>query len=177
MRTCEKEFVSMLKETDTLDISRLCSTISYVINSFSIQTKEILDEINSDDIAQNRMNQIAWYWIRSAAYAYKNGCYDERNRISYEKCSRLCDSKTGKEIIPLYTNDFNKSDFKYGSLVTLEGKRCKEYLVSIYMVHEHRTLQQIFTGLIFTYLTEQSSEFRRMTSEIGEDQLGYMIMI
>lgn len=177
MRTCEEEFVSILKETDNIDITRFCNTISYVINSFSIQTKAILDAINSDDTAQNRMNQIAWYWIRSAAYAYKNGNYDERNRISYEKCNRLCDSETGKEVIPLYTNDFNESDFKYCSLNDLDGKRCKEYLVSIYMVREHRTLQQTFTGLIFTYLTEQSSEFRRMTAEIGEDKLGYMIMI
>jgi len=176
MRNCEENFLLALK-SDEFDINLVCGFLSEIINSFSISTNEMIEEIENNLVAKMHMDQISWYWIRTAAEAFINkGNYDDRNKASYWNCYRLFHSESGEKSIPDFTKEYNLMDFDF-SVKTLEERRVSDYLVSVYMRHEHRTLQQTFTGFVFTYLTRTNQLFQEITKEIGEDRMGYMWMI
>ena len=176
MREIENKLVDMLSSNSEINPEELCLIISDVVNSFIRPSKELIEKICENPKASSRMSQISWYWIKAVNMYYENEIYDDRNHFSCERCNQIYHSPTGNNYINEYTPAYNEDDFNY-SIKSLLGKRIPEYLVSLCMCREHRTLQQTFTGLVFTYLTKTSEEFRTMTKEIKEYELGYMMVI
>lgn len=180
MRESEKNFLKKLKESKEKDIfdsvKELFEACSNMINSFSRPSVEVIKEIEKNSFLTEQMNQISWYWIRTAATnATKKNTYDARNEEALKLCWKLFQTSTGERVISSNTKEFIEQDFMY--LRDNDYPYNTGYLFSWFMMKEHRTLQQIFTGFVFTYLTKTNQDFCKMIKEIGEDRLDYMLMI
>jgi hypothetical protein len=182
MTNREKEFIKTLKEShrkSTVKIVReLFVACSDMVNSFSRPDVEVIEEIRKDKFLTEQMNQISWYWIRTAATnASTNFMYDERNEQALKTCLQLFLTPKGTEVVTKNTEDFKEEDL-FGKISKYENNRCDMgYLFAIMMSTEHRTIQQSFTGFVFTYLTKTNKDFCKITKEAGRDELGYMWMI
>lgn len=173
MSKYQKNMVDQLKE-HSYNPKELSNEISLAMNSFFIETDEMIQEITVDKNAKAHMDEISWYWIRIAAENFKEQyTYDDRNEASYETCFQLYNCKTGKKHMDKLLPDFDTRYLSRYELPDLKGG----YQVVIKMQRDHRTIQQTFTGFIFSYLTKTSSVFNKMANEIGYDKLGYLPMI
>ena len=160
MREYEQQFVDLLKERP-VDRKLLCKTASFFLNAFGIHMDEMAAEIEADAGAKALMDEISWHWINRAEIQSRvRWNYDDRNRLSYEICQNLCNTLSGEKIPTLASDE-----------------KCVGYELAVYMSREHRTIQQSFTGFVFTYLTATNEDFRKMTKEAGYNKLGKLIMI
>lgn len=160
MREDEKKFIELLKERP-VQKKNLCKTASYFVNCFCINTEEMVAEIAADAEAKELMDEIAWHWIHRAYIQSQNKWnYDDRNKIAYEICRDLCETPKGEEIIRLSSD-----------------KKCVGYEVALYMASEHRTLQQTFTGFVFTYLTTTNERFQEISKEAGHPDVKRLPLI
>ena len=170
MTNREKEFIKTLKEShrkSTVKIVReLFVACSDMVNSFSRPDVEVIEEIRKDKFLTEQMNQISWYFM-----------YDEINEQALKTCLQLFLTPKGTVVVTKNTEDFKEEDL-FGKISKYENNRCDMgYLFAIMMSNEHRTIQQSFTGFVFTYLTKTNKDFCKITKEAGRDELGYMWMI
>lgn len=171
MRKYESDFVELLK-TD-YNPKEMAEKISYVVNSFTISTKEIIRSIISSEVANRKMNEISYFWIRIIGSLYENPhSYDDRNKQAYKICNKLlkCESEN---LILRNTKDLDSRDVNNHMPESTNAA----FQTALYLTREHRTLQQTFTGLVFSYLTETCPEFVRLSEKAGYGKLGYMLMI
>lgn len=178
----EKQFIKELRESHrkgtVTDARELFNSCSDMVNSFSRPDPEVIEEIRNNKFMTEQMNKISWYWIRvAAANASKKFMYDERNEQALRTCFWLLMTPKGTEIVIRNTEDFKEDDL-FGKISKYEYNPCDiGYLFAMMMSTEHRTIQQAFTGFVFTYLTKTNKEFHQMTKEAGKEELGYMQMI
>lgn len=173
MREYEANFVELLK-TD-YEPETMTKTISNMVNSFSMSTKEMIQAIAAAETAKKRMDGISWYWIRTIGTLFKNPyAYDARNEQAYKICNKLLLTETDNVIFK-QTKDFDPETSDYYHEPRF---KCNNpYEVAMLFTREHRTLQQSFTGFVFAYLTDTCPEFAELTEKAGYERLGHLMMI
>lgn len=152
MREDEKRFIEILKQTK-IDCREAVSAISNMINSFVINTFDIVSEIRNDEKAKKNMDTLSNAWIYSCAECFLTNRYDYRNEIACKLC--------------LEYKMANHIDINDGIWINIANS----------MTKEHRTLQQSFTRFVFKYLELTDENFYEKMKKAGYDGIPSLPMI
>lgn len=144
-------FKSIVNTDDAIMAAELTSK---AVNSFSFQTEKEGDTILKEPKLRRSFLPYAYAWMAQLSAMYKHGRYDGRNEAA---CKTAWDLKC-------HFPAFREEVEDWARVTT-----CKAFNTA--MEHEHKTLQQTFSGLCLYVITqdllEKNSAHMETLGEIG----------
>ena len=160
MRESEINLLNMMNTSASFDDKRMAefvSAIDSVINSFCINSEQLCDAIMTNDNARITMSKIIPCWMQMLEFEKKNNMYDGRNEYSVKIGCHV----PYKDVLSTEIQEYgfvDEKDLKYcvncfglKRLSDVRPLNVGQY-VAVYMIRNHRTLQQTFSNLVFYIL-------------------------
>ena len=119
---------------------KIFDDLSLAVNCFGFPYKEMYEKIVSFDNSKEVFKNIAYTWLYTLSAIDKSGKYDGRNEYSCCTATKLLRTKMvvwNSEVDDIY--DYPQTNASIGKIF------------SYMLIHEHKTLQQTFSKLVFYY--------------------------
>lgn len=152
------KYQACLRETDKKRAAKeLSGAISNVVNCFVFRPDEYLSGISSDPDLHRSFRKLSAYWIIALCMMRENRMVDERNEYAAITASKLAGIRPVHDFLKVQTDEDLSKARK--ALERRPGKDLGLEPLTVYnMLTMHRTLQQTFSGLVFTFLKSEVPE-------------------
>lgn len=162
---CEREinFLFYLKKdyenSEEKIFKEVSALVEEMVNGFGLNFKELVGLILLDEKAVENMDRIAASWLRVLRFqSLESYHYDGRNQYSVMQGEKL----SHNPFVLSFAHEHSNEAFRMREL----NKRPRDRFIPLdigsqiaaEMFSAHRTLQQSFSGLVFTYLVRRVPE-------------------
>lgn len=139
--------------------------ISILVNCFGFRPNETLESICADEDLHGSFLKLSAYWIVALCMMQeKKFLIDGRNEYSAKTAAKLACIREFQLFLKGQVGDL--ADARKSLERTPRGDACMELLTVHKMLTQHRTLQQTFSGMVFSFLKSELPEINeKMESE------------